>query len=278
MSDQLFMFFQKILPKRWLTEFLGKLAEIQGGNLTTSFIKYFIKKYRVNMDEAIHSDLDFYKTFNDFFTREIKAELRPIGDTALVSPVDGAVSQLGKINGEQIFQAKGKSFTTLALLGGDPNLANHFLDGMFATLYLSPKDYHRIHMPCAGRLHKMIYIPGDLYSVNPLTARSVDELFARNERVVCVFEGDQGLFAMVLVGATVVGSIATIWHGAINSPRLNDPHEWNYKGDLKLEKGAEMGRFLLGSTVVMLFPKNSYQLLEDWYPENVIKMGQPMAD
>ena len=277
MSDQLFMFLQKVLPKRVLTEFLGKLAETRGGGLTTSFIKYFIKRYGVNMAEAIYSDPAFYKTFNDFFTREIKPELRPIGTTALVSPVDGAISQLGKINGQQIFQAKGKSFTVSALLGGDQELANHFVDGIFATLYLSPKDYHRIHMPCNGRLRKMIYVPGDLYSVNPLTARSVDELFARNERVVCVFEGDQGLFAMVLVGATIVGSIATTWHGVINSPRLNEPHEWKYNGELVLQKGQEMGRFLLGSTVVMLFPDVGYQLLDSWYPEADIKMGQEMA-
>lgn len=278
MSDQLFMFFQKVLPKRLLTEFLGKLAEIQGGGLTTSFIKYFIKRYGVNMDEAIHSDPGFYKTFNDFFTREIKADLRPISDTALISPVDGAISQLGKIGGNQIFQAKGKSFTTLALLGGDQSLADHFIDGLFATLYLSPKDYHRIHMPCTGYLRKMIYIPGDLYSVNPLTARSIDQLFARNERVVCVFDSERGPFVMVLVGATVVGSIATTWHGAINSPRLNEPHEWQYKGDLRLQKGEEMGRFLLGSTVVMLFPNVGYQFLHDWQPEGAIKMGQAMAE
>lgn len=278
MSDQLFMFFQKILPKRLLTEFLGKLAEVQGGSLTTSFIKYFIKRYGVNMAEAVQSDPAFYKTFNDFFTRAIRTELRPINETTLVSPVDAAISQLGKIKRDQIFQAKGKSFTTSALLGGDQHLADLFTDGLFATLYLSPKDYHRIHMPCTGSLRQMIYVPGDLYSVNPLTARSIDQLFARNERVVCVFDGEQGPFVMVLVGATIVGSIATIWHGPINSPRLNEPHEWKYKGDLTLHKGEEMGRFLLGSTVVMLFPDVGYQLLEDWQPEGVIKMGQAMAN
>lgn len=278
MNDQLFLFFQKILPKRFLTEMLGKLAEIKGGGMTTSFISYFIKRYGVNMNEAVHSDPSFYKTFNDFFTREIKAELRPLATAQLISPVDGAISQVGEIQNEQIYQAKGKAFTTKALLGGDPTLAQYFTNGLFATLYLSPKDYHRIHMPCAGRLKSMSYIPGDLYSVNPLTARSIDELFARNERVVCVFEGDDGPFVMILVGATVVGSIATTWHGRVNSPRPQAIRRWDYDGNLLLEQGAEMGRFLLGSTVVMLFPQNeSYQLESSWQPEKTIKMGEAMT-
>lgn len=278
MSDQIFMFFQKVLPKKLLTEFLGKLAEIKGGKLTTYFISYFIKRYGVNMAEAVYKEPSFYKTFNDFFTRAIKPELRPIANATLVSPVDGAISQVGKINNNQIFQAKGKSFTTTALVGGNADLAQHFQNGLFATLYLSPKDYHRIHMPCAGRLRSMTYVPGDLYSVNPLTARSIDQLFARNERVVCLFDSDDGQpFVMVLVGATVVGSMATTWHGVINSPRLGKVHEWKYDGDLRLEKGEEMGRFLLGSTVVMLFPNRDYQLDQTWQPEAAIKMGQPMA-
>lgn len=278
MSDQLFLFFQKILPKRFLTEMLGKLAEIKGGGLTTSFISYFIKRYGVNMNEAVHSNPAFYKTFNDFFTREIKAELRPLATAPLISPVDGAISQAGDIQNEQIFQAKGRSFSTAALLGGDHSLAQYFTNGLFATLYLSPKDYHRIHMPCAGRLKTMIYIPGDLYSVNPLTARSIDELFARNERVVCVFENDAGPFVLVLVGATVVGSVATTWHGVVNSPRPHGIRRWEYDGSLLLEQGAEMGRFLLGSTVVMLFPQgDSYQLESSWQPEKEIKMGEAMA-
>lgn len=277
MSDKLFMFFQKTFPKRLLTEFLGKLANKKGSVLTTSFINYFIKRYGVNMSEAVHSDPSFYKTFNDFFTREIKKEVRPLSNEDLISPVDGAISQLGKINIDQIFQAKGKSFTTAALLGGDVILANHFENGIFATLYLSPKDYHRIHMPCDGRLKKMIYVPGDLYSVNPLTARSIDQLFARNERVVCVFEGEAGPFVMVLVGATVVGSMRTSWHGEVNSPRLDGVHKWEYDGSLLLRKGEEMGRFLLGSTVVMLYPEASYQFVPEWQSERVIRLGEAMG-
>lgn len=279
MSEKLFLFFQKILPKRLLSELLGKLAETQGGSLTTSFIRYFIKRYGVNMDEAVHDDPAFYKTFNDFFIREIKSELRPFANSALISPVDGAISQLGNINGEQVFQAKGKSFTSTALLGGDRELAKQFNNGLFATLYLSPKDYHRIHMPCAGRLKRMIYVPGDLYSVNPLTARSIDALFARNERVVCLFDGEAGPFVMVLVGATVVGSMETVWQGVINSPRPYGVRSWHYDGSMHLEKGAEMGRFLLGSTVVMLFPEAAnYEFEPNWQPEKSIKMGEAMAN
>lgn len=277
MSDKFFMFCQRTMPKRMLTEFLGKLANIKGGRFTTSFIRYFIRRYGVNMDEAVHSDPGFYKTFNEFFTREIKKEVRPFAKSDLISPVDGAISQLGKINIDQLFQAKGKSFTTEALLGGDSVLANQFENGVFATLYLSPKDYHRIHMPCAGSLKKMVYVPGDLYSVNPLTARSIDQLFARNERVVCLFEGELGPFILVLVGATVVGSMRTSWHGVVNSPRPHEVVHWNYDGTLKLEQGQEMGQFLLGSTVVMLFPESSYGFVPEWQPERSIRLGEAMA-
>lgn len=277
MSDQLFLFFQRVMPKRLLTEMLGKLANTQGGGLTTSFIKYFIKRYGVDMTEAVQADPAFYKTFNAFFTREIKSELRPLAEAELISPVDGAISQLGKINKDQIYQAKGKSFTTSALIGGDPVLAEQFTDGLFATLYLSPKDYHRIHMPCDGRLRKMIYVPGDLYSVNPVTARAIDKLFARNERVVCVFEGEQGPFVMVLVGATVVGSVKTVWHGAVNSPRPSGLQTWSYNGDLLLKQGDEMGQFLLGSTVVLLFPETESSFLSHWKAEAPIKLGQALV-
>jgi len=277
MSDKLFMFFQHTMPKRLLTEFLGKLANTKGGGLTTSFIKYFIKRYGVNMSEAVESDPAFYSSFNHFFTREIKKSVRPMASADLVSPVDGAISQIGAINVDQVFQAKGKSFTTTALLGGDSVLASQFENGVFATLYLSPKDYHRIHMPCQGRLKKMIYVPGDLYSVNPLTARTIDQLFARNERVVCVFEGERGPFVMVLVGATVVGSMKTAWHGVVNNPRLDGVHKWEYDGSLVLEQGQEMGQFLLGSTVVMLFPEASYAFQSSWQPERSIQLGELMG-
>jgi phosphatidylserine decarboxylase len=196
--------------------------------------------------------------------------------------VDGAISQFGDIKGHQIFQAKGHEYTTTALVGGDQALARQFEDGSFATLYLSPKDYHRIHMPCDGRLTRMIYVPGALFSVNPTTARGVPGLFARNERVVCVFESSSfGSLVVVLVGATIVGSMATVWHGVVNPPRPGKIREWVYsgKGDekIQLKKGEEMGRFLLGSTVVLLFEKPGIAFNAEWNPGRAIRMGELMG-
>jgi phosphatidylserine decarboxylase len=195
-----------------------------------------------------------------------------------VCPVDAAISQYGPIEHDQIFQAKGHGYSTRALVGGDQQLAHQFDHGHFATLYLAPKDYHRIHMPCDGRLRRMIYVPGDLFSVNPLTARHVPSLFARNERVVCVFDTKYGPFVNVLVGATIVGSVATVWHGTVNPPRTRDIREWRYdKQDIRLAKGEEMGRFLLGSTVVMLFPKNVVVFHPDWAPTRPVRLGEAMG-
>jgi phosphatidylserine decarboxylase len=192
--------------------------------------------------------------------------------------VDGAISQFGAIEGDQIFQAKGHAYSTTALLGGDSALAAHFHGGHFATLYLSPKDYHRIHMPCAGRLLRMIHVPGELFSVNPATARGVPGLFARNERVVCVFDGEHGPWVNVLVGATIVGSMATVWHGVVNPPRPGLLRQWAYAaGQVDLAQGAEMGRFLLGSTVVMLFPRGPLQFNPAWAAGRAIRMGEAMA-
>ena len=195
------------------------------------------------MDEAANPDVASYSSFNEFFTRPLKAGARPIAEAAFVSPVDGAISQCGRIEGDRIFQAKGHDYTTRALVGGDAALASRFEGGEFATLYLSPRDYHRIHMPCAGRLVRMVHVPGDLFSVNPVTARGVPGLFARNERVVCEFEGEHGPFVMVLVGATIVGSMATVWHGVVNPPRPGALREWRYEmGNIELAQGEEMGR------------------------------------
>lgn len=279
MSDRLFVLSQYILPKQALTALAGKLANIRGGGVTTSFIQWFAGKYGVNMAEAANPDLAAYATFNDFFTRPLKAGARPMAQTALVSPVDGAVSQLGAIKHDQIFQAKGHSYSTRALVGGDADLASQFEDGSFATIYLSPKDYHRIHMPCDGRLMRMIYVPGDLFSVNPATARGVPGLFARNERVVCVFETATGPFVLTLVGATIVGSMATVWHGVVNPPRTRKVREWRYDDqNIVLKKGDEMGRFLLGSTVVLLFPKEGHvQFNASWQEATPVRMGEPMS-
>ena len=278
MSERLAVFSQYLLPKQALTAFAGKVASWQGGSLTTALVAWFVKRYRVNMAEAANPDIASYASFNDFFTRELQSGARPLAQAELICPVDGAISQFGPIHGQQIFQAKGHSYGCTALVGGDASLAAQFTDGHFATLYLSPRDYHRIHMPCDGVLRRMIYVPGDLFSVNPATARGVPGLFARNERVVCVFDGPLGPFVLVLVGATIVGSMATVWHGVVNAKRTGQLAQWHYDDQSKVFKqGQEMGRFLLGSTVVMLFPKGALAFNPVWQPGGAIRMGEAMA-
>ena len=278
MSDRLAVLPQYLLPKQALTALAGRIAGAQAGRLTTQLIKWFVQRYQVNMSEAADSNIASYVSFNDFFTRALKDGARPLASAELICPVDGAISQFGTIRGQQIFQAKGHDYSSTALLGGDAALAERFDDGSFATLYLSPKDYHRIHMPCSGRLQRMIYVPGELFSVNPTTARAVPGLFARNERVVCVFESTSGPFALVLVGATIVGSMATVWHGVVNAERGGEMREWHYADQaVDLQQGAEMGRFLLGSTVVMLFPKGPLHFNPAWAPGRAIRMGEVMG-
>jgi phosphatidylserine decarboxylase len=274
---------QHLLPKQALTSLMGWLAGARGGAATTAAIRAFVQRYGVNMAEAAQPDVAAYPTFNEFFTRALKPGARPLAQADLICPVDGAISQFGAIDGDRIFQAKGHHYTAQALVGGDGALAAHFHDGLFATLYLSPRDYHRTHMPCAGRLLRMIHVPGDLFSVNPATARGVPGLFARNERVVCVFDGDAGPWVLVLVGATIVGSMATVWHGVVNPPRPGTVREWAYHDqDIRLAQGQEMGRFLLGSTVVMLFPAGatsgrSLAFNPAWAPGRPIRLGEAMA-
>lgn len=280
MSDRLKVLLQYLLPKQTLTSFAGRIAGARGGSMTTSLIRWFVRKYGVEMNEAANPDIASYTTFNDFFTRQLSVGLRPLADADFVSPVDGAISQFGAIDDHHILQAKGHRFTITELVGGDATLASCFRHGSFANLYLSPKDYHRLHMPCDGKLTRMIYVPGTLFSVNPVTARGVPNLFARNERVVCVFDSPEyGPFVMVLVGATIVGSMATVWHGVVNPKRVNKVAEWTYADqDILLHKGEEMGRFLLGSTVVMLFTRNTIVFNEDWAPEQAVRLGERMGD
>lgn len=279
MSDRLAVLPQYLLPKQALTSLAGALARRPLGGFTQRNIRNFVARYGVDMSEAAEPDIARYATFNDFFTRALKPGARPLAANGLVCPVDGAISQFGAIERDQIFQAKGHRYSTTALVGGDAVLAQRFENGGFATLYLSPKDYHRIHMPCDGRLTRMLHVPGDLFSVNPTTARGVPGLFARNERVVCVFEGAQGPFVLVLVGATIVGSMATVWHGVVNPPRPGVPRDWRYDDrDIRLARGDEMGRFLLGSTVVMLFPPQAMCFNPDWAPARAIRMGEAMGD
>jgi phosphatidylserine decarboxylase len=278
-SDRLFVLSQYVLPKQALTQGAGLLAGLRGGAATARFIRWFVGRYGVNMSEAGNPDIASYPTFNEFFSRPLKPGARPLAQADLVSPVDGAISQYGPIRRDQIFQAKGHDYSTTALVGGDAQLAARFEDGHFATLYLSPKDYHRIHMPCDGRLTRMIYVPGDLFSVNPATARGVPGLFARNERVVCVFETAHGSFVLTLVGATIVGSMATVWHGLVNPPRSKQVREWRYDEQaITLKQGDEMGRFLLGSTVVMLWPRGPLNFNPAWAPGKGIRMGEVMGD
>jgi phosphatidylserine decarboxylase len=278
LSDRLAVLPQYLLPKQALTQLAGAFASARLGGLTTWAIKRFIARYGVDMSEAANPDPAAYPSFNEFFTRPLREGARPLAQAELICPVDGAISQFGRIERDQIFQAKGHSYSTRALVGGDAALAAQFEDGHFATLYLSPRDYHRIHMPCAGRLLRMIHVPGELFSVNPTTARGVPGLFARNERVVCVFEGERGPWVLVLVGATIVGSMATVWHGVVNPPRPGQLRDWHYADqDIRLAQGQEMGRFLLGSTVVMLFPRGPLGFNPAWQPARPIRLGEFMA-
>ena len=270
---------QYFYPKRLLTLYAGFMASNQWGWYTTRLIRNFIRDYDVDMNEAVEPDPAAYKSFNDFFTRALKPGMRPIADADLICPVDGAISQFGRIRRHTIFQAKGHEYTTQALLGGDAALAEPFVDGSFATIYLSPKDYHRIHMPSDGRLTRMIHVPGDLFSVNPVTAQGVPGLWARNERVVCLFEGPRGPWSLVLVGATIVGSMQTVWHGVVNSKRPGRIREWRYDDQqIVLKKGEEMGRFLLGSTVIMTFPKDELAFNPTWAPAKGVRLGEAMAN
>ena len=278
MSDRLAVLPQYLLPKKWLTQLAGRAASARLGDLTQAAIRRFVARYGVDMAEAANPDITSYASFNDFFTRALRDGARPLADADYVSPVDGAISQFGAIERDQIFQAKGHAYSTRALLAGDAALAAEFENGQFATIYLSPKDYHRIHMPCAGRLLRMVYVPGDLFSVNPTTVRGVPGLFARNERVVCVFDTARGPFVLVLVGATIVGSMATVWHGVVTPPRPGEIKRWDYTNQpVELAKGAEMGRFLLGSTVVLLWPKSTLKFNPDWTPGGAVRMGQMMG-
>ena len=274
-----FVLAQYLMPKQAMTRFAGRVAGAGAGLLTRTLIRGFIARYGVDMSEAEHADPAAYPTFNAFFTRALRPGIRPIAATGLVCPVDGAISQFGAIDADRIFQAKGHRYSTTALVGGDAALAGEFRGGSFATLYLSPRDYHRIHMPCDGRLVRMIHVPGDLFSVNPVTVAGVPGLFARNERVVCVFESVHGPWVLVLVGATIVGSMATVWHGVVNPPRPGHLREWRYPDrPPELRRGDEMGRFLLGSTVVMLFPAPALRFNPAWAPERAVRLGESMAD
>jgi len=276
-NKKLFIISQYIITQHGLSRLVGWFASTKIEWIKNIFIKNFAKKFDVNMSEAKVEDLEAFACFNDFFTRELKDGARPIADSALVSPADGAVSQLGKIELGRVFQAKGRDFSVTELLGGDAERAVPFMNGDFATIYLSPKDYHRVHMPCKGTLKETIYVPGDLFSVNPTTAENVDGLFARNERLVCMFETEHGPMAMVLVGAMIVAGIETVWSGQV-CPLPKQAQVQKYDGgEIVLEKGDEMGRFKLGSTVVLCFPPDAIAFKEEIKAQSPLQMGQAIA-
>ena len=283
-TDKVKIFFQHVMPKHLISRLIGKFDAERAGWFTQLFIRWFIRQYKIDMSEAIEESPKAYKTFNAFFTRHLKPELRPLeaSESELAHPVDGAVSQLGDIENGRIFQAKGHDYSLQELLGGNEDDAKPFVDGKFATIYLAPKDYHRIHMPCDGVLKKMIYVPGDLYSVNPLTAANVPNLFARNERVVAIFDTEVGPMSLVLVGATIVASIGTVWSGTITPPTGGRIQSWSYPTSghsaIHLKKGEEMGHFKLGSTVVLTFAKDAIEFDDELKPQSVTRMGEVMAE
>jgi phosphatidylserine decarboxylase len=277
-SDRFNVLPQYFFPKQALTTLAGKFANARMGRFTTALIRWFVDHYGVDMKEAANPDIESYATFNEFFTRALRPGVRPLAQADYVCPVDGSISQFGAIDDDQILQAKSHNYSIAALVGGDGELAARFQHGSFATLYLSPRDYHRVHMPCDGRLTRMIFVPGSLFSVNPATVLGVPNLFARNERAVCVFETEQGPFVLTLVGATIVGSIETVWHDVVNPPGGRKVQEWHYRPqDWTFKKGDEMGRFSLGSTIVMLFPRERLRFNPEWAPARQVRLGEMMA-
>ena len=279
--EKLFGLLQLILPHHLLSRMVGALARSETPWIKTTFINLFLKQFRINLQEAQIEDPDQFASFNAFFTRALKDGARPICEdtAAIVSPADGAISQLGRIRGSDVMQAKGQYFSLYELVGGDSDLASEFINGSFATVYLSPRDYHRVHMPLSGTLREMIYVPGRLFSVNQVTTRQIPDLFARNERAVCVFDSDNGPFAVILVGAMIVAGIETVFAGQVApQPRNIVRTQYPPRGEIRLEKGDELGRFLLGSTAILLFPENKASFLQGLGEGSPVQMGQKLGE
>lgn len=284
MLNKIKLSLQYILPKQFLTELAGWGASKRAGWLTKAVIDLFAKYYNVDMKEAQNPDTASYRTFNEFFVRALRDGVRPVDNdpNTLIMPADGVISQSGPIAEDQLLQAKGHTYSLEALLAGNYPMADLFRNGTFATTYLSPRDYHRVHMPCNGILREMIYVPGSLFSVNPLTAQNVPNLFARNERVICLFDTEFGPMAQILVGATIVGSIETVWSGTITPPRTGVIKRWTWpagdtEGCIALLKGQEMGRFKLGSTVINLFAPGKVNLLPHLQNRPVTRLGEALG-
>ena len=279
-KDACFIVMQHVLPQHFLSRVMHFFTRIQISWWKNLQIQSIVKIYAVDLTEAVDTNPKNYPSFNHFFTRALKQTARPITNDprAIISPADGMLSQLGLIDDSAIFQAKGKTFSVVDLLGGEPDRAKPFIGGNFATIYLSPKDYHRLHMPLDGKLREMIHIPGRLFSVSPVTTEHIPNLFARNERVVALFETEVGPVALVLVGAIFVSSIETVWHGVVTPPSATNPRIWNYcDQDIVLNKGDEMGRFNMGSTIVVLFPKNRIHWSAQLRANSSVLVGQLLA-
>ena len=280
LSDYLKTFPQYIIPKHSLTTFAGFMANVKKTAIKNYLIKDFIKKYQVDMSEALQENPEQYASFNDFFIRHLKPDARPIAPADIVSPVDGYVSEIGRITAGKLIQAKGRDYTVQKLLALEPAQNTQFDHGLFATLYLSPKDYHRVHMPLEATVKEMTYVPGKLFSVQPTTARVIPQLFARNERLVVLFDTLIGPMAMVLVGATIVGGIGTSWHGDIIRQRTPRHFDYSESHDMNsiLKKAQEMGYFKLGSTVIVLFAEgHRLSWNEALKAGDRIRLGQALA-
>ena len=283
MRDFLFIFLQKIVPQHLISRLIGSFAASKNKKIKNIFISFFFNRYDINMKEAVEENPFLYESFNAFFTRQLKPGIRKFSQdrNCISSPVDGEISQVGSIKTGKIFQAKGRFFSLLEFLGGEKDLEKKFIDGEFSTIYLSPKDYHRIHMPFSGTLKSMTYIPGDLFSVNPVTVDSVDNLFSRNERLSCIFETEKGLMAVVLVGAMIVSGIRVSWD-SFNFKKNRTIQKWDYpktgEGSVFLNKGDELGQFFLGSTVVLCFPNNQVGWLDGLNQNSIVRLGQTLAN
>lgn len=274
-----FLLFQYLVPQHSLSRGIGYIADSK--LFAKPFIRWFVERYSVEADESLRR-LDSFLTFNDFFTRELKSGVRPLDNShgVVLCPADGSLSQFGNINQTKLVQAKGRSYDVSSLLGGDAGLSASFNSGVFATIYLSPKDYHRVHMPLAGLLVRTVYIPGNLFSVNQVTAEGVPNLYTRNERLVCLFETEVGLMALVLVGAMVVAGIDTVWSGRSRPSRgrkLVVKDYSSHQPNIFLKAGAEMGRFRLGSTVIALFTPGLIALDKQLYLDKDVRMGQAVG-
>lgn len=279
-KEALAIFPQYVLPHHALSNLMSYFTHSENSTIKNLGITQVVKRYNVDMSESIEEDINAFKSFNDFFTRELKPGLRPITreDKAIACPADGAISQAGPITEGNVFQAKGKSFTVTDLLGGSAERAAPFKNGVFSTIYLAPRDYHRMHMPLTGTLREMVHVPGRLFSVNTVTANNVPGLFARNERVAAIFDTDAGPMALVMVGAIFVSSIETVWHGVVTPPTVSAAKSWQYDDNPPiLNIGEEMGRFNMGSTIIVLFGENKVQWRDGLVAGEVVKVGQKIG-